>query len=100
MQTIHHAETRTVSIAAPPEAVLDVVADPRNLPRWAPDFATRVQPTEDDGRWLIDNGEAEFAIAVRVDRERGTVDLLDPSDPRRGAFTRVVPNAAGSEYLF
>jgi hypothetical protein len=100
MQTIHRSETRSVSIAASPDAVLDVVADAENLPRWAPNFASRVRPGDDDGRWLVDNGEAEFAIALRVDREHGTVDILDPSDPNRGAFTRVVPNAAGSEYLF
>jgi len=36
---------------------------------------------------------------VRVDREHGTVDLLAADQPTRGAFTRVVPNGQGSEYL-
>jgi hypothetical protein len=37
---------------------------------------------------------------VRVSRERGTVDILAADDPRRGAFSRVIANGAGSEYLF
>lgn len=36
---------------------------------------------------------------MRVDREHGTVDLLAADQPTRGAFTRVVPNGQGSEYL-
>jgi hypothetical protein len=100
LQTLHRCETRTVSIDAAPEVVLDLVADPRNLPVWAPRFARSVRRGERDGRWLIDNGQREFPIEIRIAREQGTVDLLDAADPRRGAFTRVVPNAHGSEYLF
>src|SRR3954469_6521489 len=96
--TLSRAETRSVSIAAPPSAVLDVVADPRKLPRWAPGFARAVRP--DGEHWLVDNGEAELRIAVRGQREHGTVDLLAAADERLGAFTRVLPNGDGSEYLF
>lgn len=92
------AETRTISIAAPPETVLALVADARRLPDWAPAFAGAVQPDGDD--WLIDSGEAQVRITVRVSREHGTVDLLAADDPTRGAFTRVLHNRDGSEYLF
>lgn len=100
MQTscTHHAETRTISIAADPGAVFDFVADPNNLPRWAPKFALAVRPEGED--WLVDQGEAEVRITVRVSPEHGTVDLLSAADRRRGAFSRVVPNGDGSEYLF
>ena len=93
------AETRSISIAAPPSAVLDLVGDPLRLPDWAPRFARGVRA--DGDRWLIDNGvDAEFPIIMRVSRELGTVDLLRPTDPPSGAFTRVVHNGHGSEYLF
>ncbi len=100
MQTIstNRAETRSISIAASPEAVLDVVGDARRLPEWAPRFARAVQPDGDD--WLIDTGAGELRIRLRVAREFGTVDILRTGGPPRGAFTRVVPNEAGSEYLF
>jgi hypothetical protein len=101
MQTITtvHAETRSISIAAAPSAVLDVVGDPLRLPEWAPAFARAVRP--DGDRWLVDNGtDDEFPIVVRVSRELGTVDLLRPTDPPSGAFSRAVHNGHGSEYLF
>jgi hypothetical protein len=92
------AETRSVSIAAPPAAVLALVADPQRLPEWAPAFARGAQPDGDE--WLIDTREGQARITVRVSPEHGTVDLLRATDPTRGAFSRVVPNHDGSEYLF
>jgi hypothetical protein len=92
------AETRSISVAAPPATVLAFVGDPLRLPEWAPDFARGVRPDGDD--WLIDTGEGEARITVRVSLEHGSVDLLSASDPTRGAFSRVVPNRGGSEYLF
>ena len=89
-------ETRSISIAAPPEAVLAVVADVRRLPEWA-EFARAVRP-DGDG-WIVDTGAGDLRIDVRVAPELGTVDLLR-GDPPRGAFSRVLPNGDGSEYLF
>jgi hypothetical protein len=96
--TTDRAETRTISIAAPPATVLGYVGDPRRLPDWAPAFARGIRPDGED--WLVDTGEGELRIAVRVSPEHGTVDLLSADDPTRGAFTRVVDNHGGSEYLF
>ena len=96
--TTVRAETRSISIAAPPAVVLGYVGDPRCLPEWAPAFARGVRP--DGEHWLVDTGEGELRIAVRVSPGHGTVDLLSADDPTRGAFTRVVANHGGSEYLF
>jgi uncharacterized protein YndB with AHSA1/START domain len=91
-------ETRSISIAAPPEAVIALVGDPYRLPDWAPAFATSVEP--DGDQWLIGSGAARFAIAVRVSAEHGTVDLLRPDDDTFGARMRVLHNHAGSELVF
>lgn len=91
----NRSETRSISIQATPETVLDVVGDARTLPRWAPNFARTIWA--DDGHWVI-NGDAR--IDVRVGYEHGTVDIVSVEDPARGAFSRVVPNGDGSEYLF
>lgn len=97
--TTRRAETRSISILAPPSAVFDLVGDPLRLPEWAPHFARAVRA--DGDRWLVDNGtDGEFPIVVRVSRELGTMDLLGSIDPPTGAFTRVIPNGRGSEYLF
>ena len=91
----NRSETRQISIDATPGDVLKIVGDARTLPRWAPNFAATVEPAGD--HWLI-NGDTE--IDLRVDRARGTADIVSARDPQRGAFTRVIPNGAGSEYLF
>ena len=91
----NRSETRSISIQASPARVLDLVGDANALPRWAPNFATSVRP--ENGHWLVDD---ELLIDLRVDRELGTVDILRPKLPPTGAYSRVVPNGEGSEYLF
>jgi hypothetical protein len=92
------AETRSISIAAPPEAVVALVGDARRLPDWAPAFASSVAP--EGGGWRIGSGEGSFTIAVEVSPERGTVDLVSTANRRRGGFLRAIPNGGGSELLF
>jgi hypothetical protein len=96
--SLKHSRTRSIAIAADPAEVLDFLADPHNLPRWAPAFARSV--TERDGQLLVDTGQGELAISMPVSREPGTVDLVSTAEPRVGAFSRVLPNGDGSEYLF
>jgi hypothetical protein len=91
-------ETRTIAIAAAPETVLGVVGDARRLPEWAPAFARAVRP--DGEGWIVDNGDTEFPIRLRVAAEYGTVDVLAATEPPRGAFARVIPSGEGSEFLF
>jgi hypothetical protein len=91
-------ETRTIAIAAPPETVLGVVGDARRLPEWAPAFARTVR--RDGEGWIVDNGDTEFPIRLRVAAEYGTVDVLAATEPPRGAFARVIPSGEGSEFLF
>lgn len=91
--------SRSITVDAAPSAVLDLMGDPRCLPRWAPVFAESVRPGSGSGeRWVVGAGGAEFEIRVRVSQEAGTVDFLAP-DEDRGLFARVVPNGEGSEVL-
>jgi hypothetical protein len=96
--SLGHAETRSIAIAAPPETVLELLSDARRLPDWAPAFARAVEPAGRD--WLIDSGAGQLRVRVRVSEEHGTVDLLRPDDPGRGARMRVLSNEDGSEFLF
>jgi hypothetical protein len=96
--TVSQAETRSISIEATPAAVFAFVADPYNLPRWAPGFASEVRP--DGERWIVTSGGAELTIAVLASEQHGTVDLVAGPELNIGAFSRVLPNAGGSEYLF
>ena len=75
-----------------------MVGDARTLPSGRPGSLVTIERRR---RALADRHRRPAApIDVRVAREHGTVDILSADDPRRGAFTRVVPNGAGSEYLF
>jgi hypothetical protein len=91
-------ETRSIAIAASPATVFSYVADARNLPAWAPAFATAVRP--DGDRWMVTGGGGEFPIVVRASAEHGTVDLLSADDRTRGAFTRVLPVGDSAAYQF
>jgi hypothetical protein len=98
---MQRSDTQTISIDAPRQTVLDLVADPRELPRWAPDFARAIRADGED--WIVDTGDGELRIRVRVSREHGTVDFLAaglPAGVEVGAFSRVVANGSGSEYAF
>ena len=91
----NRSETRSISIQATPGTVLDLVGDAHALPRWAPNFATSVRA--ENGHWVVND---ELHIDVRVDRALGTVDILRVNHLPSGAYSRVVPNGDGSEYLF
>jgi hypothetical protein len=96
------ASTRSISIDVPPQVVLDLVADPTQLPRWAPAFARAVRPGGGD-HWLVHTGDREVRVRIRVSRELGTVDFLMGDAPpglALGAFTRVIPNGSGTEFIF
>jgi hypothetical protein len=99
MKSLQHAHTRSIAVAASPATVLAYLSDYRNLPHWAPSFAPSIR--ERDGQLLVRREDGgEFAIRLEVSTERGTVDIVSAVDPRRGAFTRVIPNGEGSEYVF
>jgi hypothetical protein len=98
---MQQAVTRSISIAARPQVVMDLVGDPLELPRWAPVFARRIQP--DGGNWIVASAAGELRINVRVSREHGTVDFLAAGTPAGvdvGAFSRVMTNGDGAEYMF
>jgi hypothetical protein len=95
------ASTQSVTIAARPEDVFAFVADPGTLPTWAIGFAKGIR--RDGGEWLVRTGTGrEIPIRVEADAGRGTVDFFwgAAGAAEVPANTRVVPNGAGSEYVF
>ena len=95
---LSNSVTETISIAAPPETVLDLVGDPNRLPSWAPGFASAVR--EDGDGWIVTTSQGEVRRHIPVSREHGTVDYLAEPGARLGLFTRVVPNGDGSQLTF
>jgi len=97
---IMRSDTQTITIDAPRAEVLAFLADATNLPRWAPNFATTVRP--DGDAWIVEQGGSEVRLRLEASVELGTVDLhVTPPDGRtRTVYGRVLPNAAGAEFLF
>ena len=97
--SLKRCETRSISIAAPRDSVHAFVASARNMPRWAPAFASAIRP--DGEHWIVNTPSGdELPIVVIGNAEAGTVDILAAADRRSGAFARILPNETGSEMLF
>ena len=82
-------------------AVLALVTDPTAFPRWASGLARAVRGDGPD--WLVETDEGEVRLRVRISPEHGTVDYLVAAalpDTEIGAFSRVVPNGRGCDYIF
>jgi hypothetical protein len=95
---VNSTQTRSIAIAAPPEAVVEVLADGTRLPEWAPQFANEARAEGD--HWVIDSGGQPFRIRIKASADFGTVDIVSADDERIGSFSRVIPNGEGSEFLF
>ena len=95
---MNSTQTRSIAIAAPPEAVVELLADGTRLPEWAPQFASEVRAEGD--HWVVDSGGRPFRIRIKASADFGTVDIVSADDERIGSFSRVIPNGEGSEFLF
>jgi hypothetical protein len=94
------ADTKTIAIHAKPSKVVDFLADPQNLPRWAVGFAKAVRREAE--RWIVTTGGGEMGIRIETDRKLGVVDFfMSPTPGVEGlAASRVVPAPDGVEYVF
>ncbi len=94
------ADTKTIFIQAAPAKVVEFLATPQNLPRWAVGFAKAVR--SENGRWLVTTAAADVAIRIEADPRSGVVDYFMSPAPgvELVARSRVVSNDTGAEYIF
>jgi Polyketide cyclase / dehydrase and lipid transport len=94
------ADTQTITIHAAPEAVLRFVAEGANLPRWAIGFAKSVARSGET--WLVTTAHGAVPTTILRDDSAGTVDFSMDMGPAGDevAYTRVLPNAGESEFVF
>lgn len=94
------SDTKTIAIHTPPAKLLEFLANPRNLPRWAVGFAKAVE--SEGGRWLVTTGAGKLPIRIDAHPESGVVDFVMTPAPGVEALaaSRVLPNESGSEYVF
>ena len=94
------ADTKTISIEAPPSKVFDFLKSPENLPRWAIGFAKAVR--RDGDTWYVTGGQGEVAVSIDADPGTCVVDFRLRPDPQVEvvAASRVISRGAASEYTF
>ena len=88
--------TASIDIGAAPAAVLDVVCDLDQLPRWAVGFARAVERAPDGSIVTTASGE-RVPIAVRSDRSTGVADFDVAGVP---AYTRAMAAGERTVYTF
>ena len=91
----------SVYIARRPAEVYEFASDPRNLPRWAAGLA-RSEVRKDGDEWVAD---APFGTVRLRFAERNAFGVMDHDVKLESGVTvhnpmRVVPNGAGSEFVF
>ena len=89
--------TASIQIDAAPAAVLDLVADLDQLPRWAVGFARAVEPGPDGGRVVVTGSGDRVPVGVRCDRDAGVVDFDVAGVP---AYTRAMAVNGSTLYAF
>jgi hypothetical protein len=94
------ADTKTISIDAPPAKVLGFLREPENLPRWAVGFAKSVR--RDSSGWFVATGQGEMGISIDADERTGVIDFRMRPAPGVEvlAASRVIPRGDGTEYAF
>jgi hypothetical protein len=95
--------TRTVTavLDAPKDEVFSFLADVRNLPKWATEFARELR--YEDGAAKVVNGLGELYFTIDADPATGVIDMYaGPTREELGLFpTRVVGlPGGGSAYSF
>lgn len=76
------------------------VTDPRNLPRWATQFALSVRREGED--WIVQTPDGAVTIRFAAANRLGVMDHVVglESGQQVAVPMRVIPNGSGSEVLF
>lgn len=90
----------SVHIERPVHDVYAFVADPANLPRWAPGLGGAV--VEEGGRWFVETAAGRAQITFAAPNELGVLDhdVVTPTGETVHVPLRALADGAGSEVVF
>jgi hypothetical protein len=97
------SDTEAITIPATATHVFHFIADPQNLPSWAVGFCRAIRRDADtDDRWIVTTPQGEMPIRFATNELLGTIDfhLMPAPGVELVAYSRVVPNLEGAEYVF
>jgi hypothetical protein len=94
------ADTQAITVPVSAEEAFAFLAEPENLPRWAVGFARGIRREGEE--WIVQTAQGEMRVRVLADAAHGTIDVHMSVAPglETVAYSRVVPNDAGAEYVF
>ena len=94
------ADTQTITLPVSAEEAFAFLAEPENLPRWAVGFARGIRRGGD--AWIVQTAQGQMPLRVVADAAQGTIDFHMGVAPglEAVAYSRVVPNDSGAEYVF
>ena len=94
------SDTQHIIINVDHRTLFEFLADPHNLPRWAVGFCRAIR--RDGDHWVVQTSHGEVAIRYVTHAGLGVVDFYISPAPGMevAAFSRVVPNDDGAEYVF
>lgn len=94
------SNTEHVTINVDHRQLFAFLAEPRNLPKWAVGFCEAIR--REGERWLVHTRQGELAIRYVTHPGMGIIDFYVSVAPgtETAAFSRVLPNGDGSEYVF
>lgn len=92
--------TASIELEVEPDKVLEILADPRLLPQWAPAFAEDVVAAGADG-WQVRKDGRVFYLKAEFHEPAGTLDYIREISPgkRGGAYLRVLPGPSGGSVV-
>ena len=92
--------TRSVETDVEPDLILNILRDPRSIPKWVPVFADTVETDGPSGWRVIKDGRV-FSLEIVVEQASRTVDYLRETAPGKkgGAYIRVLPRPNGGSVV-
>ena len=95
-----NCDTQSIMINVAPAKLFDFLANPENLSRWAGSLCQSVRKEGD--QWMIESKMGELKLRLVSNKEFGVIDyhIIPPLPMKFVAYSRIVPNGQGSEFIF
>lgn len=95
-----NSDTQSILINTSPEKLFDFLTNPENMARWASSLCQSVSKEGD--QWLLQSKMGQLKLNIVSHPELGVIDYhISPPLPMKiTAYTRIIPNGQGCEFLF
>jgi len=94
------AHTESVTLEAPFAVAFAYLSNPEHLPEWASVYCDHI--VRDGSGWAAQTVIGQVGVRYDCNSANGTVDIVSIMAPgvESIAYTRLIPNGTGSEFIF